>query len=243
MIEPRGRQLNLTDRKWRDQGRARPSGDRRRVARRPGATAEPTAEPTAKPTPTATATPTPTPTPTPTDEADSQAHAAADGRARGDAEADRLGTGVDAADRVVHARARRRGPRRADRLPGRVVHADRAGRPRVPLLRSGADHRPGRRLGARGRDHGRRAGHAPTTTPSRLRPIRRRGPSRHRPRTTSTARALTCVSAVALADTQGVAEGQARYACFVDVGSAGTVVLQTVGDAGRQRVRVRTPRS
>ena len=40
---------------------------------------------------------------------------------------------------------------------------------------------------------------------------------------------VTCVSAVATSDTDGVAAGDARYACFVDVGTAGTVVLQTVG--------------
>jgi heat shock protein HslJ len=44
--------------------------------------------------------------------------------------------------------------------------------------------------------------------------------------------ALTCVSAVALVESQGVAEGEARYACFVDVGTSGTVVLQTVGTPG-----------
>jgi heat shock protein HslJ len=41
--------------------------------------------------------------------------------------------------------------------------------------------------------------------------------------------AVTCVSAVAKAETDGIPAGSARYACIADVGSSGTVRIQTVG--------------
>jgi hypothetical protein len=40
---------------------------------------------------------------------------------------------------------------------------------------------------------------------------------------------MTCIAAIAVADTEGVAAGEARFVCLADVGTSGTVTLQTVG--------------
>ncbi len=142
------------------QPEASPSGSPS-IAPTPGPTASPSAGTTPTPGPTATPTVAPTATPTAT-------RPSADDRAE-------PGTiGFVLADPTLGnlrpRRTERRPDRRQDRLPGRLVHPDRAGRPRLPLLRPAADH------GADRSDHAPDRGHGLDLEPG----LRRRRDRRHR---------------------------------------------------------------
>ncbi len=54
---------------------------------------------------------------------------------------------------------------------------------------------------------------------------------------------FTCVDATALVATAGVPVGSSAFSCLVNVGAAGTVVIQTIGTAGDANVRGEAARS
>jgi heat shock protein HslJ len=228
MIEPRGRQLNLTDRNGGMKvALVRPVIEEASPA--PAATAEPSAEPTAKPTPTATPKPTPTPaptatptarpTPTPTaaPEVTPRPTASAPASTPPTASCTLAPVGGDPVAQVVYPGEWYTVTEPADLAcrffdPAEITIPADGSTPEAEITADAL---------ATSYDDAVTAATDPATWTVQ-------GSSED----DVDGAALTCVSAVAVADTQGVAEGQARYACFVDVGSAGTVVLQTVGAPG-----------